>query len=354
MTQHLSGFPAPVESLLQQLGHTSDWRIGYRLQCLNIMFPTQITIWGIHNFITLRGDPKSSIIIRTSFFLRRKGFWGIPLFSYQTQIDAALGSRSHLRPFGQFWSPAEAGQKLSSSLPAPEQLQRPVEDGKQLLSLKDGWVLQRRWQWTWNFRATVAVHLASGAALGQFLDDTQIGVDPRGILCEHCEPFCSAPVFWQGWEACELELLDPLSFMVREYHWWKVLKSSKLSCKVKPESIGGRGRCFRIFQHFGCWTSTIVFVALEPKVGNLIAHGKAGGERMYIDSRGTAQNEWTNNSEETFECGGKWQPSFFRWLFLFLGEVSIAQTKRCIHHFACGAAESSQRAHKSRPTDNLW
>ena len=28
------------------------------------------------------------------------------------------------------------------------QLQRPVEDGKQLLSLKDGWVLQRRWQWT--------------------------------------------------------------------------------------------------------------------------------------------------------------------------------------------------------------
>jgi hypothetical protein len=37
----------------------------------------------------------------------------------------------------------------------------------------------------------------------------------------------------------------------------------------------------------------------------LIAHGKAGGKRMYIDSRGTAQNEWTNNSEETFECGGK-------------------------------------------------
>ena len=47
------------------------------------------------------------------------------------------------------------------------------------------------------------------------------------------------------------------------------------------------------------------FVALEPKVGNLIAHGKAGGKRMYIDSRGTAQNEWTNNSEQTFECGGK-------------------------------------------------
>ena len=121
------------------------------------------------------------------------------------------------------------------------QLQRPVEDGKQLLSLKDGWVLQRRWQWTWNPRATVAVHLASGAALGQFLDDTQIGADPRCILGE---PFCSAPVFWQGWEAWELELLDPLSFMVSEYHSWKVANSvAKWSQKV----LGAEAGAFRSF-----------------------------------------------------------------------------------------------------------